>query len=245
MADKKPPFQDDALGEALLAHWATGRTQKIEVRSPDLEDEVYRSDVFFTPEDELPPLEQKALALAKGRVLDIGAAAGRHSVILAKQTNCEVHAIDISPGCVELLKKRGIHRATCVDIMNATGEYDTLLLLMNGIGLAGKLRNMQSLLAKLRTLLAPGGQILFDSGDIQHIYQDSDALLLLSEVKDYYGEVLFQFKYQKLFGPMFSWVYVDAQTMMEEAAKAGFSMEIVQQRGRYGQYLARLTLQKD
>lgn len=200
---------------------------------------MYDTSSFFTPFDEMPMIESEALSVSKGRVLDVGAGAGRHAVLLNE--TCDVTAIDSSLGAVEVMKKRGIEKAFQADLWKWKGEYDTILLMMNGIGLAGSLANIPKFLAHLDGMLAENGQILTDSCDMQYLFADGESLLQFNEVKDYYGEVSFQFKYKNHSGAPFNWVYVDERNLAEKAYEAGFKMEILSRTERHGQYLARLT----
>ena len=230
---------NDPLGQALLDHYNSGTAKRIQVLSPDVDDDVYSTESFFTPFNSMPDLEQQALALARGKVLDVGAAAGRHSVLL--KDKLEVHALEQSPGAVEVMKKRGIENTHCQDLWLHHGNYDTILLLMNGIGLAGYLKNIPKFLNHFIGMLNPGGQILFDSTDVKYLYADAESLLHLTEIKDYYGEVFFELKYKGQLSGQFPWIYVDQRTMLETARKAGVKMEIVASTGRHGQYLASIT----
>ncbi|MCB0739018.1 MAG: methyltransferase domain-containing protein [Bacteroidetes bacterium] len=230
----------DPLGQALLDHYNSGTAKRIQVLSPDVDDDVYSTQSFFTPFNGMPEVEQQAMAIARGKVLDVGAAAGRHSILL--QDRLEVHALEQSPGAVEVMKRRGIKNTHCQDLWLHYGNYDTILLLMNGIGLAGYRKNVPKLLNHFAAMLNEGGQILFDSTDVKYLYADAESLLHLTEIKDYYGEVLFEFKYKGQKSGQFPWVYVDQRTMLETVHKAELKMEIVASAGRHGQYLGRITL---
>src|SRR5688500_2641830 len=62
---------------------------------------------FFREFDDFPEIEKKALGLCYGKVLDIGAGAGRHSLPLQRR-GLNVCAIDIVPDCVTVMKMRGV-----------------------------------------------------------------------------------------------------------------------------------------
>lgn len=105
---------------------------------------------FFRDFNEMPAIEQKALELANGKVLDVGAAAGAHSLYLQNERNLEVFAIDISPLSVEVCKLRGIKNAVCANLLELENEnYDTLLLLMNGTGIFQNFSKLDLYLEKL------------------------------------------------------------------------------------------------
>ena len=97
----------DPMGRAIYEYFTTGKAGKLRVFSSQFdEDELPVKDLFRTLE-QMPLLEQKALQLAYGRILDVGAGSGCHSLVL-QEMGKESLAIDISPWAVEVMKKRGI-----------------------------------------------------------------------------------------------------------------------------------------
>lgn len=201
---------------------------------------------LFRTYDEMPVLEQKALQLAKGAVLDIGSGSGCHALWLQQQ-GIEVKAIDVSKGSIESCQLQGVKKAEVQDIWDVSGQaYDTLLLLMNGMGICGKLEKLSGLLSHLKSLLRPGGQILADSSDIIYMYdldedsdQDQDCPQALPR-DNYYGEVIFQTFYKDLVGEPFPWLYVDFFNLQLHASEAGLNCEMLIQ-GDHHDYLVRLT----
>jgi SAM-dependent methyltransferase len=217
---------NDPLGNALLEYHNTGEEQKLRVHSQDVHTDIYKASYFFRDFEEMPHLETKALKMCKGKVLDVGAGAGCHSIWL-QQKGFEVTAIDTSPGAVEAMKQSGVVNAFCESIHDHEGEYDTILMLMNGIGLAGNLQGVKVLLQKLKSLLKPGGQILTDSSDIFHLYNNLEGDDLLNLDKDYLGEVSFQFEYKGVKSNWFDWIYLDQRTFNEIAVSEGFTFDVI------------------
>lgn len=201
---------------------------------------------LFRSYEQMPALEREALDLSRGKVLDIGCGAGSHALWL-QEKGLEVKAIDVSAGAVETCRARGLASAEVLDIWELKEErYDTLLLLMNGMGICSKLGKLTRLLKHLRQLLKPGGQILADSSDIIYMYEsadfeedDEDELPSLP-ADHYYGEVTFQTFYKELRGEPFPWLYVDFYNLQLHASAAGLRCELVLQ-GEHYDYLARLT----
>ena len=192
--------------------------------------------VFFRKPADFPVLERIALTHCYGKVLDIGAGAGSHALYLQQQ-GIAVQAMDISPGAAEVMRQRGVKQVTTVDFFQYTdGEYDTLLFLMNGIGLAGDLNGLRKLLQHCRQLLAPGGQLLFDSSDIAYLYADESV----PKPADYYGQIGYQYEYRGKKGTPFSWLYIDQHTMHSLAGEAGWTMQVLYEDDN-DQYLARLV----
>jgi len=230
----------DPLGDALLNYFDSGEEQLLKVYSKDVSPDEYKASYFFRSYAEMPLQEQKALKLCSGKVLDAGAGAGCHSLWL-KENGFDVTALDTSFGCVQVMKKQGLQNVFNESVLLHKGQYDTILLMMNGIGLAGKIKGVHALLNHLKSLLKVGGQILVDSSDILFLFGNLEADELLSFDKDYLGEVEFQFAYKKERGPWFSWLYLDERTFRELAQKAGFNFKIIYSKKEQG-YLAQLQL---
>jgi SAM-dependent methyltransferase len=191
--------------------------------------------VYFRHPDFMPELEQLALRECRGKVLDIGAGAGSHALTL-QAAGLEVTALDISPNAVAVMKDRGVEKATVADIFTyQEGRFDTLLLLMNGIGLVGTVGGLYRFLKHARTLLSPGGQILFDSSDVAYLYEDNPP-----EMDHYYGEIACRYEYKKQKSDWFSWLYIDEQLLLQVAANEGWQVSKLFE-DEEGQYLVRLT----
>lgn len=120
-------------------------------------------------------------------------------------------------------------------------QYDTLLLLMNGIGIAGNLMGLGRFLQHAKTLLQPGGQILLESSDILYMYEEEDGSVLLDLNAGYYGEVKYNMTYKDQESGWFNWLFIDAAILEDHATEQGFTFELLHE-GEYGNYLARLGL---
>ena len=228
----------DPMGQAIYDYWKTGRAEKIRVFSPMYDEDEMPVETLFRGYDEMPALEKRALDMTQGRTLDVGAGAGCHSLIL-QERGIDVTAIDISPLSVETMKGRGVRKVLEQDFYALEGQYDTILLLMNGVGIVGTVERFPVLFQQLSRLLAPGGQVLCDSSDLCYIYEDEEGVIDLTDVEGYYGELTYQLQYKDIKGKPFPWVYVDAETLREKAEENGFEMEVVMQ-GEHYDYLAKL-----
>lgn len=188
---------------------------------------------YFRSYAEMPQLEKAALALAEGKILDVGAGAGSH-ILALQNLGKTVAGLEISPVACEVMRKRGVRQVINADYFTFSGEkFDTLLLLMNGIGLASTLNGLEKFLNQAKNLLNEGGQIIFDSCDIAYMYED-----LLPE-NPYYGEARVRYSYGAMTTDWFRWLYADAETMENEARRLGWQMEILEEDDN-SQYLARL-----
>jgi len=192
-------------------------------------------DFFFRDDEEMPILELQALHACKGKVLDVGAGVGSHALLL-QAFNIDVVAIDISESAVDIMKERGVKKALLQDIYHYQEKFDTILMLMNGIGLTGTLAGFKDFLIYIKSLLNEGGQVIFDSSDISYLYEDTPK-----PQNQYFGEVSYQYEYQGQQGNWFNWVYVDESTIRDLATDCGWNFELLYEDGE-DQYLVRLTL---
>jgi SAM-dependent methyltransferase len=176
-------------------------------------------------------------------VLDIGAGAGVHSLAL-QERGMEVVAIDIAPEAVQVMSSRGVTDARCSDIYGfQDGAFDTLLMMMHGIGMVGDLAGLDRFLAHAKTLLRPGGQIVCDSLDVRPTTDPRHRAYLDSLVAAgrYVGEIRIRFEYKGLVGPLGGWMHVDPDKLAQHATRAGWACQVVCSQ-KNGDYLARLAL---
>lgn len=226
----------DILGEALQDHFIKGTAETLWVHNSYGEDEVMPVDLFFRGESDMPELELKALDLCKGHVLDVGAGAGSHALIL-QQRNLKVTALDISKTAVAIMKQRGVKDAVEQNIFTLpAAKYDTLLFMMNGIGITGSIAGLKNFLNKAKSYLNQGGQLIFDSSDISYLYQEVEF-----PKSGYFGEVAFSYEYKQKKGKWFNWVYIDKNTLASLAKASGWQCNIIFEDDN-DQYLAQLTL---
>lgn len=231
----------DIYGAALVEFQNNLSTEDITTYSSIAGEDSMPLSYLFRSYKEMPLLEQKALKLCKGNILDIGAGAGSHSIYLQENSK-KVKAIDISKGAIEVCEQRGIKNARVENIWELKNQkFDTLLALMNGTGICGKLENLGPFLKHLKTLLNKNGQILIDSSDIIYMFEDENGEHWIPSDIDYYGEVSFQMEYKKNKGDTFNWLYVDFNTLQRCANYNGFHCELISE-GEHYDYLAKLTI---
>ncbi|MCZ6520967.1 MAG: methyltransferase domain-containing protein [Bacteroidetes bacterium] len=188
-------------------------------------------EVFFRDELSISELEEYALSLCSGKVLDIGAGVGSSALIL-QQRGLEVTAMEISPKLTDIMKNRGVKRVVKEDVFKFRGQkFDTILLMMNGIGVVGTLAKFEQFLIHLKDLLYSGGQVLFDSSDIRYLYKKTEL-----PMEHYYGEIKYQFQYEDQKG---KWFYIDQELLIDLSTKHGWITQIIYQDAN-DQYLARL-----
>lgn len=229
------------MGAAIRDYFRQGKSAQLKVLSSLFDDDEMPVAHLFRSYHEMPPLEQRALNEARGKVLDVGAGAGCHALAL-QERGLDVTAVDISPLSCETMKERGVANVECVNIFNQRFQerFDTLLLLMNGTGIAGKLSRLPQLLSRLKQLMNPGAQILIDSSDLRYVYEDENGVLDVDLDGAYYGEVDYQMTYRNIIGKSFDWLYADSVVLAECCRQCGLKCEILAQ-GNHYDYLARIV----
>ncbi len=235
----------DIFGEALLDYQRGMYTEDIGTFSSLGDEDSIPVPYLFRDYGDMPNLEKQALNMATGKVLDIGSGSGSHSLYL-QEKGFEVTALDSSPGAVEVCQLRGVKSFVCSTILEYhLDRYDTLLLLMNGIGLAGNIVSLEGFLLHLKKLLKPNGQILLDSSNIIYMFdQDEDSGIWIPGDKEYYGEVTFQMTYKGRKSAPFEWLYIDFETLSEYCEKVNLSYELVISGDHYD-YLAKLSPKRE
>lgn len=233
--------REDPMGAAIRDYFRQGKSAQLKVLSSLFDDDEMPVAHLFRSYHEMPPLEQRALNEARGKVLDVGAGAGCHALAL-QERGFDVTAVDISPLSCETMKERCIANVECVNIFNQRFQerFDTLLLLMNGTGIAGKLSRLPQLLSRLKQLMNPGAQILIDSSDLRYVYEDENGVLDVDLDGAYYGEVDYQMTYRNIKGKRFDWLYADSVVLAECCRQCGLKCEILAQ-GKHYDYLARIV----
>ena len=232
----------DPMGAAIADYLAYGKASKLRVFSSQFDEDEIPVPQLFRSYEQMPEIERVALQRCSGRILDVGAGSGCHSLALQAMEK-PVMAIDISPLSVAAMRERGVKDVRCINLFDpALAErFDTILLLMNGSGIVGKLANFPAFFVRMKQLLTPGGQILMDSSDLSYLFEDEEGNLDWAPEDDYYGEVDFRMQYNQVKGDPFDWIYIDFCTLSLQAAQAGFQAEKIAE-GEHFDYLARLTL---
>ncbi len=230
---------NDPMGRAIAEFWMSGQAERLRVFSPMFDEDEIPVAMLFRDGDHMPAIEREALRLARGATLDVGAGAGCHSLALQAR-GIDVTSIDISPLAVETMRQRGVRRAMEQDFYDVRGQYDTILMLMNGIGIVGTLDCLPRFFDQLDRILAPGGQLLCDSSDICYVFEDEDSIIELPLGQGYYGELEYRMQYRDTIGEPFKWLYVDPDTLAEQAQRHGYRTEIIA-RGEHYDYLARIS----
>lgn len=230
------------MGTAIAEYHRTGRAGTLRVFSSQFDEDEIPVEQLFRTLDEMPAIEQRALAMARGKILDVGAGSGCHALAMQAMGK-EVTAIDISELSVEVMRQRGVVDARALDLYDEhfVERFDTILLLMNGSGIIGNMEGMERFFYRMKQLLKPGGRIYMDSSDLKYLFEEEDGSYLIDVAGEYYGLVDFQMQYKQVKGESFDWLYIDFDTLAYYAEQYGFTAEVVCQ-GEHYDYLAVMTM---
>lgn len=236
------PAEKDPMGAAIADYFNHRKADRLRVFSSLFDEDEIPVKQLFRSMQVMPLLERTALQMAKGHILDVGAGSGCHALALQEMEK-EVCAIDISPLSVDVMKKRGVKDCRLINLFDETftESFDTILMLMNGSGIIGKLSNMPAFFQRMKRILRPNGCILMDSSDLRYLFEEEDGSMLIDLAGDYYGEIDFQMQYKEIKGEPFDWLYVDFQTLSLYASECGFKAELVKE-GKHYDYLAKLSI---
>ncbi len=229
----------DLFGQALLDYQKGLFTEDIITSTSISDEDILPVSYLFRTFKDMPKLEQKALRLAKGSVLDVGCGAGSHSLYLQNK-GFQVKAIDISKNAIEVCKLRGVKQAEVKSLLNETETFNTILLMMNGTGVFQKLSKLSKYLNHLKSLLKPNGQILMDSSDIKYMYEDEDGGFWMDAHSNYYGELDYYLSYKGEQEDPMKWLYLDFDTLKLACETVGLQCDLVLE-GEHFDYLARLS----
>ncbi|MFW5831494.1 MAG: class I SAM-dependent methyltransferase [Prolixibacteraceae bacterium] len=231
---------DDPIGTAIKDYFENGMAPDISINTNYTEGETIPPAWFFRTFNEMPVIEQKAIKLCRGRILDVGAGAGSHTLVLQKKGK-DVTALEKSQAAIHVMKKRGVEKIIHSDLYAFRNEkFDTILVLMNGTGIGGTLQGLKKMLLHLKSLLNADGQILIDSSDIRYLFEEDDGSYWIDlNSNRYYGEMDYEVSYKNK-KSQFKWLFTDFETLKNASAEAGFHCLTVIS-GVHYEYLAKLT----
>lgn len=228
--------------EALLDYWRGDREAAYTVHRDDGWSQVVPVAAAFAGEP-FHPIELLALDRASGRVLDVGAGVGRHSLALQSRL-AHVTAIEIEPELVRVMSERGVTDALAENVFTlASRQFDTILMLMNGFGMVGTLTGAAAFFEHARSLLSPEGQILCDSLDVRQTSNPTHLAYQQSNLRRGFpaGQMRFWIEYRGRSGKPFDWLHLAFDTLREHAQRHQWKAEKLAD-DESGRYLARLVL---
>ena len=227
------------MGRAIWDYFHNENTEDLQTETSISELDELPVEYLFRDFEEMNKIEQKALKLSQGKVLDTGAGAGSHSLYLQNERRLDVTALDISPKSIEVCQLRGIQKTITQNMLEFSGEtFDTILLLMNGTGIFQSLNVIDVYLKKLHSFLYKNRQILIYSTDILYMFDKDDDGGVLIPANGYYGELDYIVHYKNESEEPIKWLYLDFNTLKHAAENNGFKIEMILKED--DSYLARL-----
>jgi SAM-dependent methyltransferase len=224
-------ISQDAYGQQLLAqyHSQTANVEIIE-RDDRFIDTGSEAGLYFRDYKQWSSLEREVVKLAKGRVLDIGCGAGRHSLYL-QEKGFDVTGIDISPGAVKVCKLRGLKKAFTRPITEVDkfkpGTFDTILMLGNNFGLFGSAKAAKSLLQKLYRITSSDARIIAGT---RNPYKTSNPNHLqyhrLNRKRGRMpGQIRMRVRFEKTVGAWLDYLFVSPEEMEDVLRETGWQVE--------------------
>jgi len=158
----------DAFGQEIWAFFQGKKSFQVIERADGFVDFSTGAPAYFAEYKDWPKIQKQAVKYARGKVLDVGAGAGRVSLYLQKQ-GLDVIAIDNSPLAINVCKKRGMKHARVLPIEKIgtfkPNTFDTIIMFGNNFGLFGSFKKAKVLLKKFHKITSQSALIIAESND--------------------------------------------------------------------------------
>jgi SAM-dependent methyltransferase len=219
----------DAYGQLILAHLEGKPSYEIVERDDGSVGPSGGAPTYFAEYKNWPEWQKRAIKFAKGRVLDVGAGAGRVSLYLQKR-GCKVTAIDNSPLAIQVCRKRGVKDARVISIGDVgkigANTFDTVVMYGNNFGLFGSRARAKRLLKILHTTTAPNAVIIAESNDP---YKTSDPAHLAYQKRNrkrgrMSGQLRIRIRFRESIGGWFDYLLVSRKEMQEILKGTGWKV---------------------
>jgi SAM-dependent methyltransferase len=220
--------ENDAFGLLLLDYLSDRAGDPFLERDDGHAGPALAAECFFAEREQWPDAERAVFDLVWGRVLDVGAGAGRHS-LEAQRRGLGVVAIDISPGAVEACRRRGVRDTRLLPLASVgegLGIFDTVLMMCGNFGLVGKAEEAAATLRRLHAITSPNGRIVLDSVD-PHV--DADAADIAYQARNRAlgrmpGQVTIRIRYGERVTPWYDLLNVSAAELGQLVAGTGWRL---------------------
>ena len=220
----------DAFGKQLLAEYEDRSIPEIVERDDGFISVGRRfGPLYFSEYPKWSPSEKRAIKFVKGKILDIGSGAGRHSLYL-QEKGFDVTALDNSEGAVKVCKMRGLKKIKHLSIDNieqlAPNKFDTILMLGNNFGLFGNKKKAKTILKKLYQVTSPTAQIVAETNNpvnttnpIHLAYHKRNQKL--GRMK---GQIRIRIRFKNLASPWFDYLFVTPDEMKSLLVGTGWKI---------------------
>jgi SAM-dependent methyltransferase len=220
--------EEDAYGQEMWAYY-NGREGFEIVERDDGYIDATSPKIYFSEYENWPLIEQKAMEFVKGRVLDIGCGAGRHSLYLQKK-GFDVLGIDNSLLAIKVCKLRGLKKARVMSIEDVNfdpNSFDTIIMMGNNFGLFGGFKKARRLLKRFRKMTSEKALIIAETRDPYKT--DNPAHLeyhrLNKERGRMGGQVRIRVRFGKYATKWFDYLMVSKEEMEEILNGTGWEVE--------------------
>lgn len=223
-------LNQDAFGQEILNYLQKKESYEIIERDDGLIVMSKGPKNYFAEFKDWPKIQKQAIKFARGKILDIGAGAGRVSLYLQKK-GMDVTAIDNSPLAIQVCKKRGVKKAIVLPIEKIgkfkSSTFDTIIMFGNGFGLFGSFKKAKSLLKKLYRITSPNALIIAESTDP---YKTSDPFHLLyhrfnKKRGRMPGQLRIRVRFKTYIGEWFDYLLVSKDEMKKILKGTGWKIE--------------------
>jgi SAM-dependent methyltransferase len=208
----------DAFGRAL-GDWARGKTDPETFERDDGYTETgVGHELYVADFSAWLSAERRSVRYIRGRVVDVGCAAGRVPLYLQERGH-DVVGLDSSPLAVRTAAARGVKETWCMSAEELTtdiGAFDTIVMFGNNFGIFGTPQRTRRVLTAWARRTPPGARILAQS---TNPYCGGAPAL----TRSYYfrnrrrglmpGQLRLRIRYRATVGPWFSWLFVSRAEM--------------------------------
>ncbi len=222
--------EHDAYGQMILAALDAKQLQEIVERDDGfITASIFGPQVYLAPFRRWPPHHRQGMRYVRGRVLDVGAGAGRVALHLQERGH-EVVAIDISPGAVQACKRRGVRNArvrALEDVDEALGVFDTVVMYGNNFGLFASRAKAKRLLRRLHRLTSERGRIVAETRDVR---RSDDPVHVRYRRRNVArgrmpGQIRIRVRYRDLATPWFDYLMVGTDELRDLLDGTGWTLE--------------------
>jgi len=228
MGKNKTKNLRDSYGQAMWCYFKKKAGYEIIERDDGYFSAGLGPEEYFSEYKDWPLYERKAIKHAKGRILDIGCGAGRHSLYLQKKS-FDVLGIDISPLAIKVCRLRGLKKAKVMsveDINFKEDSFDTILMLGNNFGLFRSPKRAKKLLRKFHKITSDKGTIIAESLDPYKT--DNKAHLEYHKLNKKRGrmpgQIRMRIRFEKFVTNWFDYLLVSKKEMKEILKGAGWKV---------------------
>jgi len=221
--------EEDAYGQLLWAYFQGKEVFEIVERDDSYVSAAPLPEVYFSNYEDWKVIEREAIGFVKGRILDVGCGAGRHSLYLQKE-GYDVLGIDNSPLAIKVCRLRGLLNAEVVPIEDMDfppNSFDTIIMMGNNFGLLGSFENAQNILKQFYDITSSYSLIIAHTQDPYKT--DNPAHLeyqrLNKEEGRMGGQIRIRIRFGKCMGRWFDYLMMSQEEMKQILKQTGWRVK--------------------